>query len=212
MKKIAFTLAEVLLTLTIVGVISAITVPALVNSTEEKNLISRAQKAYNTLQNAITMKQALTGLTPEDVQNKNLLRSFLSVHNGNLVTQNGEAVLRNVWSSESGGGVIGFADGQVWAVPTTAAHVTTDFYCTQETPCYLQVDLNGVGGPNRNAPNQGWVDSNKHKLSFGSFNKSVFGLTEYNNKYRDMIYFEIAGLIAKPYTTHGVTRRYFNRK
>ena len=66
MKKGAFTLAEVLLTLAIIGVVAAMTVPSLMTSTEDKKLGAGAKKAYNTLQNAVTLKQAQTDLTPAD--------------------------------------------------------------------------------------------------------------------------------------------------
>jgi prepilin-type N-terminal cleavage/methylation domain-containing protein len=47
MKKGAFTLAEVLLTLAIIGVVAAMTVPSLMTSTEDKKLGAAAKKAYN---------------------------------------------------------------------------------------------------------------------------------------------------------------------
>ena len=57
MKKSGFTLSEVLLTLGIIGVVAAMTVPSLMNSTEDKKLAAAAKKAYNTLQNAITLNK-----------------------------------------------------------------------------------------------------------------------------------------------------------
>ena len=45
----AFTLAEVLITLTIIGVIAAITVPVLVQKTQKQEYVSALQKAYSTL-------------------------------------------------------------------------------------------------------------------------------------------------------------------
>lgn len=52
--KRAFTLAEVLLTLTIIGVIAAITVPSLLKKTDESELVAGCLKAYSTLSNAVT--------------------------------------------------------------------------------------------------------------------------------------------------------------
>ena len=49
MKKNAFTLAEVLIALTIIGVIAAITVPALIQRTNKQEYVSALQKAYSTL-------------------------------------------------------------------------------------------------------------------------------------------------------------------
>lgn len=52
MKK-AFTLAEVLITLGIIGVVAAITLPSVINNTKNKELYAQLQKAYSVLQNAI---------------------------------------------------------------------------------------------------------------------------------------------------------------
>lgn len=52
MKK-AFTLAEVLITLGIIGVVAAMTLPTLVNNTEKKELDAQLKKSYSVLQNAI---------------------------------------------------------------------------------------------------------------------------------------------------------------
>ncbi len=52
--KRAFTLAEVLITLTIIGVIAAITVPVLYQNYWEHQAVSGLKKAYSTFTNAIT--------------------------------------------------------------------------------------------------------------------------------------------------------------
>ena len=54
-KKIAFTLAEVLITLGIIGVVAAMTIPTLIANYQEKQTISRLQKTYATLKNAFEM-------------------------------------------------------------------------------------------------------------------------------------------------------------
>lgn len=53
MTKNAFTLAEVLITLGIIGVVAAMTLPVLVNRTQGKELETGLQKAYSVIQNAI---------------------------------------------------------------------------------------------------------------------------------------------------------------
>lgn len=51
-KKYAFTLAEVLITLAVIGIIAALTIPALMNSTGDKELRSAAKKVYAELSQA----------------------------------------------------------------------------------------------------------------------------------------------------------------
>ena len=57
----AFTLAEVLIALTVIGVIAAITVPALIQRTQKQEYVSALQKAYSTLSQAANMIIAENG-------------------------------------------------------------------------------------------------------------------------------------------------------
>ena len=62
-KSFAFTLAEVLITLGIIGVVAAMTLPALVGKYKEKEYITRAKKSASTITNALKMMQADYGET-----------------------------------------------------------------------------------------------------------------------------------------------------
>ena len=68
MKK-AFTLAEVLLTLAVIGVIAVVTMPTLFSDYSEQERISRAKKGYATLANAMTMVKSWGGDYIFDVKN-----------------------------------------------------------------------------------------------------------------------------------------------
>ena len=52
LKRKAFTLAEVLITLVIIGVIAAITIPSLINKTNEQETVVAVKKAYSILSQA----------------------------------------------------------------------------------------------------------------------------------------------------------------
>ena len=54
-KKNAFTLAELLITLVIIGVIAALTIPAVMFSTDEKQAAAGLKKAMMTLNQAVDM-------------------------------------------------------------------------------------------------------------------------------------------------------------
>ena len=56
-RKIAFTLAEVLITLGIIGVVAAMTMPSLITAKQEKATISTIKKNYSILANALLMAQ-----------------------------------------------------------------------------------------------------------------------------------------------------------
>lgn len=55
MKKRAFTMAEVLITLGVIGIVAAMTIPNLVKKWEERAIIGKYKKMYSTLANAYNM-------------------------------------------------------------------------------------------------------------------------------------------------------------
>ncbi len=57
-RKIAFTLAEVLITLGVIGVVASLTLPSVVAHYKEKVLVTQVQKAYSEMQNALKMYSA----------------------------------------------------------------------------------------------------------------------------------------------------------
>lgn len=61
MKKNGFTLAEVLITLAIIGVVATLTLPALMTNTAEQQAKSAFKKGINTLTEAAQLNQAIAG-------------------------------------------------------------------------------------------------------------------------------------------------------
>ena len=61
MKKNGFTLAEVLITLAIIGVVATLTLPALMTNTQEQQAKTALKKGINTLTEAAQMNQAIDG-------------------------------------------------------------------------------------------------------------------------------------------------------
>lgn len=59
--KIAFTLAEVLITLGIIGIIAEATIPTLVNNTEKKQTVTKLQKSYSDLYQVIRLSEIDNG-------------------------------------------------------------------------------------------------------------------------------------------------------
>ena len=84
-KKFAFTLSEVLITLVIIGVVAAITVPVLFANYQEKAIKSSLKKNYSALTQALTRYQAdnsqrlmLSDIT-DDKQMKSILKEYMMV-------------------------------------------------------------------------------------------------------------------------------------
>ena len=60
-RKAAFTLAEVLITLGIIGVVAAMTLPTLIANYQKQETISKLQKAYTVLNQALKLSEADNG-------------------------------------------------------------------------------------------------------------------------------------------------------
>ena len=67
LKKAAFTLAETLITLTIIGVIAALTIPNLISSYQKHTYVVGLKKAYSQLQNAMKMIPITQGCPAGDL-------------------------------------------------------------------------------------------------------------------------------------------------
>ncbi len=61
MKKYGFTLAEVLITLAIIGVVATLTLPALMTNTAEQQYMTGLKKGINTISEAGQMSESLAG-------------------------------------------------------------------------------------------------------------------------------------------------------
>ena len=66
-KDNGFTLAEVLITLVIVGVIAAMTIPTLMNNTNNQELVSKLKKTYSTMAQATNRIIAEEGNPRDDI-------------------------------------------------------------------------------------------------------------------------------------------------
>ena len=60
-KKVAFTLAEVLITLGIIGVVAALTLPALIQKQNTKTVETRLKKVYSVMNQAIAQSETVNG-------------------------------------------------------------------------------------------------------------------------------------------------------
>jgi len=150
MKKLGFTLAEVLITLVIIGVIAAMTVPTLMNNTNSQEFRSAFKKAISATNQALTLHYALEGLSAQDCANASALvndifKKRMSVINSDTTFTNGC----------SGGTVFVTADGLMYCVASTFNNTTgCDSY--NEQPCgstspiaSLWIDVNGSKKPNQ---------------------------------------------------------------
>lgn len=60
-RETGFTLAEVLIAIVIIGVIATMTIPYIINTTKDKETVSRLNKTYSTLSQALNSSKAFNG-------------------------------------------------------------------------------------------------------------------------------------------------------
>ena len=129
MKKNGFTLAEVLITLAIIGVVATLTLPALMTNTAEQQAKTALKKGINTLTEAAQMNQAINGFdyaslkvadkNPEAQSLYGLLATRASID----YKRSGENKLASAQggiSDVTGNYAVFFRDGSALLFPSTA--------------------------------------------------------------------------------------------
>ena len=158
MKKLGFTLAEVLITLVIIGVIAAMTVPTLMNNTNAQEFRSALKKAVSGVNQALTLNYALEGLSAQDYNSAAaVVRDVFKVRMSVLTTPG--TSLDSVCSGASDDTKFTTADGMNFCVTgwsTSDASTQTGACNSYNTkPCgadnapNLWIDVNGDRKPNR---------------------------------------------------------------
>lgn len=131
-KSSAFTLAEVLITLAIIGVVAAMTIPGVIVRTSQQEFKTGFKKAVSVMNQAITLNLAMDNESPEDIGSHVDLVEYLSRRMN--VIQSGITANSNT--------AFYTADGFRYEIPSSAAGD-----CTAEAPCRIMVDVNGDRGP-----------------------------------------------------------------
>lgn len=149
MIKKGFTLAEVLITLAILGVVAALTIPGLLANTQGRQYSVGYKKAVSTFGQAINKMVAMEGV---DMSNWNEAvdykgdqkypDSFIDFMEQNFNVQKVNGV--DVYLSD------GTAFRGIGNIPKTSyADGNAGGGCTAKSPCVVVVDTNGDAGPNR---------------------------------------------------------------
>ena len=169
MKKMnAFTLAEVLITLGIIGVVAAMTMPTLINSTQGAQYKSAFKKALSAISQAVTLNVALDEVDFGDMDGSNTKMSTILSQRMNVVRtetstlgENEYKIATTVNGVTSGDNTTLFMnDGIMFQFPTNVGQGTK---CTKDTTqadaadwetvaknaCSGFIDVNGTKGPNK---------------------------------------------------------------
>ncbi len=153
MKK-AFTLAEVLITLAIIGVVAALTIPSVVVNSQQQEFKTGLRKAVSALNSAITMNMALDSETPYD--NANLfgyLMKHMSVVKSTTELYKNFAVASKTPNSRVFNAAFYTTDGMRFEIRSGGEHKSGLYlYENNEVELCSTSNLdftNGTGNPNK---------------------------------------------------------------
>lgn len=166
-NKSAFTLAEVLITLGIIGVVAAMTMPTLMNSTQGAQYKAAYKKGLSALSQAVTLNvalddynfaQATNGTNPTAATAASIYNIFKNRMNVVKTTSGttGYGISADTASGVAPGKinsgsnyVLFFNDGIVFSFPQSAENCTNDATLGPVTICKGFIDVNGEKNPNR---------------------------------------------------------------
>ena len=171
MRKISgFTLAEVLITLGIIGVVAAMTMPTLINSTQGAQYKAAYKKALSAISQAVTLNVALDEWSFADADTQNyqlvdLFKSRMNVVRTETGTFAGVKTTTYQVSGDSNGlnttgtgedtagnTTLFFNDGIMFTFPSDSAGCTNDETLGAKNGdkiCYGFIDVNGIKAPNK---------------------------------------------------------------
>ncbi len=187
----AFTLAEVLITLAIIGIVAALTIPSLIAKYEKKVTVSRIQKDIAVLEQALRMSEAENGematwTLPETSHTENTkffaekyLLPYLKTQKVSIpVSEECWANTKTISGKEAINYTIGNAFGLSTACATLVNGSNIYFWAndpTKDVPhAQIWVDINGKKAPNMLGKD---VFGFLINFSMGKFNPLGFGQT-----------------------------------
>lgn len=149
-KKFAFTLSEVLVTMGIIGVISALTVPTLVNNYQRKALTLQLRKTVSDIENAVDMLITEEGKTKFSATSYyNNLDGFITNRLKTIKTctkdKTNECFANENYNTINGAAGSAFTcEGNSYVLASSAAICMTK----SGTSVKVNIDVNGQDGPN----------------------------------------------------------------
>lgn len=154
--KLAFTLAETLITLGIIGVVAAMTIPNLMMTYQKKQTVTRLKRAYSVVQQAIRLSQDENGEV--DSWDTSLTGSqFFHKYIANYVKYQNEYSSADLWQKAprtllNGGRYTGTTYNS-----TNSSHftlldgsiITMNLDSANEKGLWVGIDVNGLSKPNQ---------------------------------------------------------------
>lgn len=167
-KRFGFTLAEVLITLGIIGVVAAMTIPTLMNQTGAAEFRTGFKKAISVLNQAITMNVALESADFSVLESSNGANSILAMFQNRMNVSStdtaGTADLGTGTHIVAGNYTVFLTDGMAVSFPSTYT------LCAAAGDCPILVDVNGTKRPNKLTT----IDADGNEIIGDQFGVDVF--------------------------------------
>lgn len=152
-RKSGFTLAEVLVTLMIIGVIAAMTIPSLMQNTQQQEFKAAYKKAVSMLNQAVSLNYALDGEDATNFTGEN----FYQLLEKRLNVMSKDATAKTIYTAD---GMYFKVIGESYptvngsSAPETnlvvgETNCETDGENSTKNCAQVMVDVNGVKGPNK---------------------------------------------------------------
>ena len=163
-KKPAFTLAEVLITIGVIGVVSALTMPTLIKHYQQHETVNRLKETYSIIYNAIRMSETQNGLLetwniPNPGWNENTYTYGITFFNEYLkpyikITKECKYLSNECWADAytliNGRGENDyFPASKNRTYGMILANGSVIGFYPRGTLCEIYIDLNGKKGPNK---------------------------------------------------------------
>ena len=196
-KRIAFTLAEVLITLGIIGIVAALTLPTLISNHKKQVYVTQLKKTVNTLQNGYRLILADNGVdnlqyTDFDKRLKNLdsnyMRKYFNIISDLRVLDDERVYKKISFDANSHSG--GSSTNQTFTLKDCILATTADGadLCFDKSWIYVFVDVNGYN----KLPNTQGYDYFAIDFLHGDGSFYVSGLGQYCGRADDDSYISTA--------------------
>ena len=180
-----FTLAEVLITLGIIGVVSALTMPTLIKHYQQHETVNRLKQTYSIISQAVRMSETENGLleswdipntsanTASDCYNKGKI--FFEQYLKPYIKITRDCTASECWAkshTRPNGATVNFSNHKTYNIVLVNGTVIA-FY-PNETFVQFYIDLNGKKGPNKYGRDYFSILISKISKNdnLGNFNKS----------------------------------------
>ncbi|MBR1754620.1 type II secretion system protein [bacterium] len=157
-KLKAFTLAEVLITLGIIGVVAALTIPTLMQKFDERETVTKMKKMYSTLTTAYQNYFADNGVPEPQANNSdgatyvfNIFKPYLKIAQDCGVTNTGGCLANVTYKTKDGNNYYNYSTGSAHYKALLADGSALIFKSNSGSDVYFEVfyDINGPKGPNQ---------------------------------------------------------------